>query len=72
MTTDQQKNLDTLNKIAPLLLLTDISIAGGLWFFRENIFGAESMWMAAPIAIALMLGALMAYFLLQSIANKPR
>lgn len=70
--TAPQQNLDTLNKIAPLLLLTDICLAGALWFFREHIFGPDSQWIAAPVAIALMLGALVAYFLLQSIANKTR
>jgi hypothetical protein len=67
--TDAQ-NLEQLNKITPVILLTDILIAGGLWFFRERIFPGDMLWVAAPLAIALMLGALAAYFVLQTLGNK--
>lgn len=66
----EQKNLEQLNKIAPLVLLSDIVIAGGLWFFRESLLPPETQWVAAPVAIILMLGALIAYFVLQSIGAK--
>ncbi|MCD8497731.1 MAG: hypothetical protein LRZ85_06375 [Alphaproteobacteria bacterium] len=67
---DNLKNLETLNKIAPVILLADISAAGGIWYFREEILPDDMLWVAAPVAIALMFGALAAYFVLQSIGNK--
>ncbi len=63
-------NLEQLNKIAPLVLLADILTAGGLWYFRESIFPADALWIAAPLAVMLMLGALIGYFILQSLADK--
>lgn len=65
-----KRNLEQLNKIAPLVLLSDILIAGGIWFFREHIFTADMHWVAAPVAIIMMLGALIGYFILQSLADK--
>lgn len=65
-----QKSLETINRIAPLLLLTDVIVAGGIWFMREDIFPEDMLWIAGPVAIALMTGALAVYFVLQSIGNK--
>lgn len=67
-----RENLETLRKISPFLLMTDILLAGGLWYFRDYIFPESLLWLAAPLAVALMLGALAAYFILQNITNKTR
>lgn len=63
-------DFERLNKIAPFALLADIVTAGGLWYFRESIFPADMHWIAAPLAVVLMLGALIGYFILQSLADK--
>lgn len=67
---EEKNQFKDLDKIAPVILLTDIVLAGGIWFFRETFFTPETQWVAAPIAVFLMIGALIAYFVLQSLANK--
>lgn len=68
----ERENLTKLQRLSPLLLLADIMLAGALWYFRAYIFPESLMWLAAPLAVALMLASLAGYFFLQSITHKTR
>jgi hypothetical protein len=72
MTKDNQPKLPPF--LAPMILFMDVAIAGGVWFFRTEIFGdgPDTDLFAGLTAAGLIGGAIVAYIVIGKMSKNVK